>query len=119
MLPVNGLTYAWACAYCTVTRMPRTVHVNGMDAYRHTDTRTYLTLSGRLLCQPPSLGGVGNLGELGGGVVTGERGGEGKGGGSTHEHNRMSSQLTAAVAQSQAGPQGTAHRLVHNLLLNS
>ena len=89
--------------------------MNGMDAYRHTDTRTYLTLSGRLLCQPPSLGGVGNLGEPGGGVVTGE----GRGGGSTHEHNRVSSQLTAAVAQSQAGPQGTAHRPVHKLLLNS
>ena len=92
--------------------------MNGMNAYRHTDTRTYLTLSGRLLCQPPSLGGVGNLGEPGGGVVTGE-GREGRGGGSTHEHNRMPSQLTAAVAQSQAGPQGTAHRLVHKLLLNS
>ena len=46
---------------------------------RQTYVHMYLTLSCRLLCEPPSLGSVSNLGELGGGVVTGEeRGGKGR-----------------------------------------
>ena len=51
---------------------------------RQTYVHTYLTLSCRLLCEPPSLGSVSHLGKPGGWVVTGEgRGeeGEGRGGG--------------------------------------